>query len=135
MSIENSPFESASTATTLVIWPILGLFVAFVVVLGIFAFFKKDFSILTHMLGTFGRIFLFSACISVLLYLWFSSNQEKEDWKNFAVEHCKVIEKRDGQNTGGVGLTLTGKIGAFFGRSSAQTGYQCDDGVTYWKNE
>lgn len=135
MSIENSPFESATTASSLVVWPVLGLFAAFIIVLGIVVFFKKDLSILTHTLGVFGRIFLFSACISMLLYLWFSSNQEKENWKSFAAEHCKIIEKRDGQSTTGVGMSLTGKIGAFFGRSSAQTGYQCDDGVTYWKNE
>ncbi|HCA3195774.1 TPA: hypothetical protein MN540_005082 [Klebsiella pneumoniae] len=134
MSIESSPFEQATTPTDLM-WPILAVFLFMCIGFGFYAFMKKDFSIISNLLGVFVRVMLFSACIGVLLFLWLSSNQEKEKWQNFAAEHCKVIEKRDGQNTTGVGMSLTGKIGAFFGRSSAQTSYQCDDGVTYWKNE
>ncbi len=50
-------------------------------------------------------------------------------------EHCKVIEKREGATTTGVGISLKGQAGVFLGGEPDQTGYLCDDGVTYWKNE
>ena len=82
----------------------------------------------------FVAITLFGAVICGVMLMFEEARQQREDWREFAAEHCKVIEKRDGQSTTGVGLSLTGKVGTFFGSTSGQTGYQCDDGVTYWKN-
>ncbi|WP_025902235.1 hypothetical protein [Tatumella sp. UCD-D_suzukii] len=59
---------------------------------------------------------------------------EQQQWKSWADQHCKIVEKRDGQNTTGVGLGLNGKVGVFAGSTESQTAYRCDDGVTYWKN-
>ena len=79
-------------------------------------------------------ITLFGAVLGGVVLMFGAAQQEQKDWRVFAAEHCKVIEKRDGQSTTGLGLSLTGKVGTFFGSTSSQTGYQCDDGVTYWKN-
>ncbi|WP_142491011.1 hypothetical protein [Klebsiella pneumoniae] len=71
-----------------------------------------------------------------ILALFLSPIYEKEqDWRNWAKEHCKVIEKREGATTTGVGVSLKGQAGVFIGGEPDQTGYLCDDGVTYWKNE
>jgi hypothetical protein len=70
----------------------------------------------------------------VLVVLVLASDQKEQDW-NFATEHCKVIEKREGATTTGVGVSLKGQAGVFIGGEPDQTGYLCDDGVTYWKNE
>ncbi|WP_318528941.1 hypothetical protein, partial [Klebsiella pneumoniae] len=71
-----------------------------------------------------------------ILALFLSPIYEKEqDWRNWAKEHCKVIEKREGATTTGVGISLKGQAGVFLGGEPDQTGYLCDDGVTYWKNE
>lgn len=79
-------------------------------------------------------ITLFGVVAGGVALMFVEAQQEREDWQKFAAEHCKVIEKRDSQSTTGVGLSLDGKIGTFFGSTSSQTGYHCDDGVTYWKN-
>ncbi len=59
-----------------------------------------------------------------------------DEWAKFKQEHnCRVVEKRDGQATSGVGIGVTSGVGVFSGSTSPQTAYLCDDGVTYWKNE
>ncbi|HED2730970.1 TPA: hypothetical protein R4Z46_004504 [Escherichia coli] len=75
-----------------------------------------------------------SVCIAAIFLYITNYFQDKADWNEFASEHCQIIEKKDGQQTSGVGLTLRGHIGAFSGSSSSQTVYKCDDGVVYTKN-
>lgn len=105
----------------------LGVVFLLVVVVAVL---RRDAGIIKGFLG----ITLFGAVAGVVVFMFVEAQQEREDWQKFAAEHCKVIEKRDSQSTTGVGLSLDGKIGTFFGSTSSQTGYQCDDGVTYWKN-
>ncbi|EPH3282355.1 hypothetical protein PPD97_005070, partial [Klebsiella pneumoniae] len=51
-----------------------------------------------------------------ILALFLSPIYEKEqDWRNWAKEHCKVIEKREGATTTGVGISLKGQAGVFLG--------------------
>lgn len=105
----------------------LGVVFLLVVVVAVL---RRDAGIIKGFLG----FTLFGAVAGVVVFMFVEAQQEREDWQKFAAEHCKVIEKRDSQSTTGVGLSLDGKIGTFFGSTSSQTGYQCDDGVTYWKN-
>lgn len=61
-----------------------------------------------------------------------------DEWARFMQEHsCRVVAKRDGQFSSGVGVGVTNglSLGVFSGSTSPQTAYVCDDGVTYWKNE
>ncbi|MBF5007799.1 hypothetical protein [Diaphorobacter caeni] len=46
------------------------------------------------------------------------------EWDKFVADHqCKVVEKRDPVKTG------------LFTSSDPQTGWRCNDGVLYWKND
>jgi hypothetical protein len=124
--------ESLQNGTTSVlsnlIWPTVVISVALFLVVIVYASIRGDGSIIAGFLGWFSTI-------SVLVFVLATAMQEDQDWKAYAAEHCKVIEKRDGQTTTGVGLSMNGKVGSFFGSTDAQTAYKCDDGVTYWKND
>ncbi|HCZ8855124.1 TPA: hypothetical protein O4F33_005203 [Pseudomonas aeruginosa] len=111
-------------------WPIAFCFGAIVLLVVAVAVIRGDGGILRAFVGAT----MFAAIVGCVLFLFMMYQQEKDDWRNFAAEHCKVIEKRDAQNATGFGLSLNGTVGTFFGTTSSQTGYQCDDGVTYWKN-
>ncbi|WP_369136467.1 hypothetical protein [Klebsiella variicola] len=95
----------------------------------------KDFSLLTTFASGLAGIALLGGVISVLVVLVLASDQKEQEWRDWATEHCKVIEKREGATTTGVGVSLKGQAGVFIGGEPDQTGYLCDDGVTYWKNE
>ncbi|WP_142491012.1 hypothetical protein [Klebsiella pneumoniae] len=95
----------------------------------------KDFSLLTTFASGLAGIALLGGVMSVLVVLVLASDQKEQEWRDWATEHCKVIEKREGATTTGVGVSLKGQAGVFIGGEPDQTGYLCDDGVTYWKNE
>ncbi|HFN6047033.1 TPA: hypothetical protein ACHFQZ_004544 [Klebsiella pneumoniae] len=108
---------------------------ALLVILVLYAVLFKDFSLLTTFSSGLAGIALLCGVMSVLVVLILASDQKEQDWRDFAAEHCKVIEKREGATTTGVGVSLKGQAGVFIGGEPDQTGYLCDDGVTYWKNE
>ncbi|MGY1355874.1 hypothetical protein ACW7AM_17145 [Klebsiella pneumoniae] len=95
----------------------------------------KDFSLLTTFASGLAGVALLGGVISVLVVWVLASDQKEQEWRDWATEHCKVIEKREGATTTGVGVSLKGQAGVFIGGEPDQTGYLCDDGVTYWKNE
>lgn len=104
-------------------------------ILIVYSVFFKDFSLLTTFASGLAGIALLGGVISVLVVLVLASDQKEQEWRDWATEHCKVIEKREGATTTGVGVSLKGQAGVFIGGEPDQTGYLCDDGVTYWKNE
>ncbi|EOI8157887.1 hypothetical protein ACMW0A_004877 [Klebsiella variicola] len=108
---------------------------ALLVILVLYAVLFKDFSLLTTFSSGLAGIALLCGVMSVLVVLVLASDQKEQDWRDFAAEHCKVIEKREGATTTGVAVSLKGQAGVFIGGEPDQTGYLCDDGVTYWKNE
>ncbi|MBF8461907.1 hypothetical protein FMJ63_18040 [Klebsiella michiganensis] len=104
-------------------------------ILIVYSVLVKDFSLLTTFASGLAGIVLLGGVISVLVVLVLASEQKEQEWRDWATEHCKVIEKREGATTTGVGVSLKGQAGVFIGGEPDQTGYLCDDGVTYWKNE
>lgn len=55
---------------------------------------------------------------------------EANDWSHFKVDHqCKVVARKRGESFTVVGSD--GNVG--FGSTSGQTGWLCDDGVTYFR--
>lgn len=86
-------------------------------------------------LGGFFVIFFIGIVVTAIVCTISVLDQDKKEWKVYAAEHCKVIEKRDSQTTSGVGVSMTGKVGTYIGSTDAQTAYKCDDGITYWKND
>lgn len=119
---QDSPFESALD----VIWP-------YIAVIGALILFAAIIRGPLVLLGFF-KVFLFCAAAGLVLYFFMGAASEREDWKNWADAHCKIVEKRDGRSTTGVGVGLGGKVGVFSGSEASQTAYDCDDGVIYWKN-
>jgi len=74
------------------------------------------------------------AVIAVLLVLSiFLHQKEQREWDAFATEHeCVVV----GKERGGMGVGFTtgsggGGVGVY--QEPDKTGYQCNDGVTYWR--
>ena len=104
-------------------------------ILIVYSVLVKDFSLLTTFASGLVGIALLVGFMSVLVALVLASYQKEQEWRDWATEHCKVIEKREGATTTGVGVSLKGQAGVFIGGEPDQTGYLCDDGVTYWKNE
>lgn len=76
--------------------------------------------------------------VAMIVAVMVLSPPSVDEWAAFKQEHsCRVVEKRDGQTTSGVGIGVANGlgVGVFSGSTPAQTAYVCDDGVTYWKNE
>ena len=70
--------------------------------------------------------------IGVMLLVLFGSVAycEAKDWEQFAKDHkCVVVGRTSSSVVPIVGSD--GKVGTAF--VSGQTGYKCDDGVTYWR--
>lgn len=136
-----SPVSSADSITNYLLWFVLvSLILVFIIIgfLFIAGSIKEDYRLREsayNILNTFAKIVFFSAALSGILYVSYMYIEAKNEWKEFASQHCSVIEKRDGQSNSGVGVTLSGQIGTFLGSSSPQTVYKCDDGVTYTKND
>ncbi|WP_225865432.1 hypothetical protein [Klebsiella pneumoniae] len=72
------------------------IFYALLVVLVLGAVLFKDFSLLTTFASGLAGIALLCGVMSVLVVLVLASDQKEQDWQDFAAEHCKVIEKREG---------------------------------------
>lgn len=59
---------------------------------------------------------------------------DAKEWEQFSKEqNCKVVGHKIGQFATGIGVTAGGKVGIVQTRTSSQTGYLCDDGITYWR--
>lgn len=104
-------------------------------ILIVYSVLVKDFSLLSTFASGLVGIAVLVGVVSVLVALVLASYQKEQEWRDWATEHCKVIEKREGASTTGVGVSLKGQAGVFIGGEPDQTGYLCDDGITYWKNE
>lgn len=74
-----------------------------------------------------GIVAFVALCFSVAIVL---SIKSAEDWEKFSQQHhCRLVSHRDAQIISGSdssGNFTTSTI-------PAQNGYQCDDGVTYWR--
>ena len=87
----------------------------------------------------YGPPIMFGAVVvGVLVLMLYAVHQDAVEWKEFAAEHsCKVVGRVSGSTGTGFGTTVgaNGQIG--FGPTivsvPGKTGYQCDDGVTYWR--
>lgn len=101
----------------------------------VYGFFRKDFSLLKSLLKLSALLIPLGFTIIFMSVLISNKNNSETEWRNWAKDHCKIVAKKDGATTTGVGISLKGQAGLFIGGEPGQTGYSCDDGVTYWKNE
>ena len=59
------------------------------------------------------------------VFVWLAA-LEHQQWEEFAVQHkCRVVGRTEGR-------WIVGSDGKSY-YESGQTGYLCDDGVTYWR--
>lgn len=112
---------------------ILLLVMLFLVI--VFGVLRKDFSHLKSLLTFFVLLIALSGAILYTTLFFSAKNTNEAEWRGWAKDHCKIFAKKDGSTTTGVGISLKGQVGLFIGGEPGQTGYSCDDGVTYWKNE
>ena len=80
-------------------------------------------------------LILFVTVAAVPIVVWLAFHEENQ-WKIFKEVHdCHVV----GQTSGNVSTTVAPIIGGNGGMvvgtsyTSGQTGWKCDDGVTYWR--
>ena len=88
--------------------------------------------------GWAGRSLLFFFALFLVLtpiFIW-SVVEESSRWDAFKREHdCRVVGRMSGDVITTVGPNLGGGGGVSVGVGStpSKTGWQCDDGVTYWR--
>lgn len=63
---------------------------------------------------------------------------EDQEWQAFKVEHsCRVVGKVSGSTGTGIGTTISPNGGVGVGpvvvSVPGKTGWQCNDGITYWR--
>ncbi|EOY6573491.1 hypothetical protein ACP9LH_004226 [Escherichia coli] len=134
----SSPFENSFENVIYVGLALIAFIFLYIAIVGVVR--KKSdlkdtaFNMLSSILHGLSFIFVTGLVVAAAFAFVFESTYKDQEWKDFASEHCQIIEKKDGQNTSGLGVSLRGQIGAFLGSSSPQTVYKCDDGITYTKN-
>jgi hypothetical protein len=83
--------------------------------------------------GTIGFIGVIG-CVALLAVAIVGSLQEENEWTTFrSAHHCKVVGKTAASTSVGVGIGADGKTSVVPIFTPGQTGYACDDGVTYWR--
>ncbi len=80
-----------------------------------------------------GLLLMGAACIPLAIY---AAIQEKKEWAEFSATHnCKIVGRMRGDVSTTVAPIIGGNGGMAVGITSTpdKTGYQCNDGVTYWR--
>lgn len=80
-------------------------------------------------MDTFEKLVV-AVMVLVLIALVAALVQDNQNWQKFKVEHnCKVVGKTAG--TWSTGISSSGSVVSV--STPGQTGWACDDGVTYWR--
>jgi len=82
---------------------------------------------------------LIGLIVLAIPFMIMAAIQNQREWETFATAHnCKIIGKMDGDTSVGVAPVIGGNnnggIAVVTTTTSGKTGYQCDDGITYWRN-
>lgn len=81
--------------------------------------------------------------VFVLLVLAFfgadkQMKKEQLEWQQFSLQHkCEIVGVKESSTTMGIGPTFSTKPGfsTMVMTIPAQTGWLCDNGITYWRNK
>lgn len=137
----SSPLENSFEKVIYVGVALIAVIFIYIVIVYIVGVVRKEsnlkdaaFNMVSSIVHGMSFFFVAGAIAAAVFTFIFMGIYKDQEWKDFASEHCQIIEKKDGKNTSGLGVSLRGQIGAFFGSSSPQTVYKCDDGITYTKN-
>ena len=86
--------------------------------------------------GWVGKLIVsfFLCAILAMPFLCWGAVLEVQRWEEFKIEHeCKIVGKKNGQTFVGTGIGANGSVTTTIGGTSSQTGWLCNDGVTYWR--
>ena len=88
--------------------------------------------------GLTGRIILGSifAIIVLSVFSIFASIENSKKWEEYKVVHnCKIVGHKKGSTSTGIVPMVGGNggTGVIVTQTQDQTGWLCDDGVTYWR--
>lgn len=73
--------------------------------------------------------------ILIITGLYYCAKDE-EDWQQFKIDHhCKIVAHIEGGLTPGIGSSLSGKLVVTSNFEPNKTGYLCDDGITYYRED
>lgn len=76
------------------------------------------------------------AMVAFLCLVIYGCTKDNQKWENFKMQHhCKVTAHIEGGMSPGIGLSSSGKPVATTNFESDKTGYLCDDGITYYKED
>lgn len=92
---------------------------------------------LEHHIISYVIVVLILFIIAILYAITISSIEKSRAWEVFKLENnCKVVAYKEGSTSTGLGTLINsnGKAGVgIVTTTTDQTGYICDDGVTYWR--
>lgn len=73
--------------------------------------------------------------VALLGFVFYMAMADDKEWATFAAAHnCKVVGQISGSSTTAVGIAPSnGAVTITPVYIPGKTGYQCDDGVTYWR--
>lgn len=77
---------------------------------------------------------LVALCLAAMVGGIHQSLQEKREWEQYMVDHnCQVVGRKASTTSSGMGITPSGNVAMVVVDNPAQTGFACDDGITYWR--
>jgi hypothetical protein len=67
------------------------------------------------------------------LVIW-AAIADEQQWREFAAKHeCRVVGKIAASSSTGTAIGTNGQVSVVPIYNPGKTGYQCNDGVTYWR--
>jgi len=86
--------------------------------------------------GWAGRSLLaiFASIIPLISLIIWAGLQSDRAWALFKIEHnCRIVGKMSGDVITSFGPVTGGGVAMSVGATPGKTGWQCDDGMTYWR--
>lgn len=78
--------------------------------------------------------FIVCLIVCLLIAIEAAAYKETQEWEVFKAQHkCKVVAHIDGEIFNTFGVAQNGGMTVGIGSTSAKTGWQCDDGITYYR--
>ncbi|UVE47575.1 hypothetical protein KS461_09895 [Pseudomonas chlororaphis] len=85
---------------------------------------------------TIKEYLIVAAAIGFMALAVWADAEKNRQWKEFARDHeCRKIEEISGATSIGYGIASNGQGGMITTYTPGKTGWACNDGVTYWREE
>ncbi len=85
--------------------------------------------------GFLAPALLFLIVVVLFIGLGYLSYQDGVKWDKFAAEHeCKKVGFEESRVGVGFSVSSNGAVSPVMVASGPKTGFECNDGITYWRN-